>query len=144
MGEALERGLRTVARVEKRYVYKSNHTEIAPDSDEYSQLSEAMKKSCEGLTVVKSDTEIVSEEEHLKRNVIGITATDKRVKGGSCKSIMAACQENMNWEDCWYWTINDLELYSLHHITIDRAEQLCVKCCDSYDQITPIIPCECI
>jgi len=149
---ATQRGLKNLVHsknsIEFRYIYKRNQTNISEDSSDYLQLTEEMKKSCAGLTIVKSDTEVVSKEEHERRRMRrptfvddGEKIDDKKV---GCDNVTAACVDNENPDGCWYWGANQVDASQLHFLSIDQATEMCVKCCFHYNVTTAIIRCDCL
>jgi len=112
------------------------------------QLTEAMKKSCKGLPIVKSDTEIVSEKEFQRREKekrrIILGPAKKLNQRGTCDEVKNACQD-VTAHGCWYWEFDDLEIHDIHYTVTDKEKELCVQCCSKFTgNSTRKIPCDCL
>ena len=48
-----------------KYLFRSDHVEIVPGSDEYNSLTDNMKSECQGKTIYKSEVQFVDIESEL-------------------------------------------------------------------------------
>jgi len=133
----------------KQYQVRANTRKAT--EEEYNDLTDSMKDECEGKSILVSTTEIIDENQFLRRSMANFSSILQRSNGvnrNGCRNVYYGCSVSSPYH-CIHWTYQGLGTIGqpsqqpliTQHI-YGGVEQYCTRCCQ--EDNTVVFPCSCI
>jgi len=132
----------------KQYQVRANTWKAS--EEEYNELTDSMKEECKGKSILVSTTEIIDEDQFLRKSMANFSSIVQRSNGvnrNGCRNVFYGCSVSSP-RHCIRWTYQGLGTTAqpsnqdlIRHI-YNGVDQYCTTCC--LQENTLVFPCRCI